>query len=138
MNSEQDVIQITISKRVLLAGLFVLIVGGALLTSGNPNAPLYAQRSPLSTPAQPSISITLETILLSYAERFQVIQFNPDAALQKVIFADGFVPNSGEFAFSQAGTTYIGQRAEKLENGEVRIYFVAEGDWGNVRYAVRP
>ena len=135
---QKDVIQITISKRALLALIAALLVGALLLATKGQAVPLQAQGSPLPTPTLQPISITLETILLSNGERFQVIQFNPDAALQKVIFADGFVPNSGEFSFQHAGAKYIGQRAEELAEGEVRIYFVTEGDWGNVRYTVRP
>jgi len=135
---QKEVIQITLSKRKVLALIAALLIGGSLLATSGQAVPLQAQRSPLPTPTRQLISITLETILLSNAERFQVIQFNPGAALQKVIFADGFVPNSGEFSFQQAGTKYVGQRAEELATGEVRIYFVVEGDWRNVQYAVRP
>jgi hypothetical protein len=67
----------------------------------------------------------------------QVIQFNPDAALQKRIFADGFVPNSGEFDITHQGVVYRGQRAERLDTGEVRVYYAAVGDWENVAYVVK-
>lgn len=80
----------------------------------------------------------LPTALLRAAEQNQVIQFNPDAALQKAIFADGLVPNSSEFRVTVAGDTYIGQRAEHLHTGEVRVYYVQEGDWANVQRVVRP
>ena len=49
---------------------------------------------------------------ITEGERKQVIQFNPTAALQKGIFADGFVPNSAEFTISVGGTPHAAQRAE--------------------------
>jgi hypothetical protein len=79
----------------------------------------------------------LEEALLIGAEDAQVIQFNPDAALQKAIFAAGFVPNSPEFGIELDDVVYVGQRAESLQNGEVRVYYCAVGDYGNVRYVVR-
>ncbi len=79
----------------------------------------------------------LDATLLSGGEQRQVIQFNPDAALQKRIFADGFVPNSAEFTADVGGVSYAGQRAENLASGVVRVYYVANGDWGSVRVAER-
>jgi hypothetical protein len=76
--------------------------------------------------------------LLTRAEQEQVIQFNPGAALQKRIFADGFVPNSPEFTLVFANVAYIGQRAENLASGAVRVYYVRSGDWGNVTFVQRP
>lgn len=70
-------------------------------------------------------------------EERQVMQFNPNAALQKWIFADGFVPNSGEFQQSVGGVTYSVQRAEHLQTGQVRAYYAAVGDWGNVAFVQR-
>ncbi len=81
---------------------------------------------------------TLERTLLAEGELHQVIQFNPDAALQKRIFADGFVPNSPEFALTFEGVPYICQRAEHMGTGEVRVYHVIVGDWGNVQFVSRP
>jgi hypothetical protein len=52
---------------------------------------------------------------LTEGEKNQLIQFNPNAALQKRIFADGFVPNSKEFGIQVSGTSYAAQRAENLE-----------------------
>ncbi len=72
--------------------------------------------------------------LVAEAQNKQVIQFNPNAALQKRIFADGFVPNSGEFSISSDGAQVTGQRAENLRNGRVRVYYVRNGDWGNVQF----
>lgn len=83
---------------------------------------------------RPPIEIpSFDKRLLSAAERRQVIQFNPTAALQKRIFADGFVPNSAEFEFEGN----MAQRAEHMGNGEVRAYYVPIGQWDKVQYVVR-
>lgn len=75
----------------------------------------------------------LHDLLLQEGKRCQVLQFNREAALQKRIFADGFVPNSTEFTLDQDGKQYIGQQAENLASGERRVYYVPVGDWGNVQ-----
>jgi hypothetical protein len=75
--------------------------------------------------------------LLQEAERRQVIQFNPGAALQKRIFAEGYVPNSGEFSVTAAGTNFTAQRAEHLGTGSVRVYFAVAGNWSNVQFVQR-
>ena len=75
--------------------------------------------------------------LLDEAERRQAIQFNPRAALQKAIFADGFVPNSGEFHLQLNWLTYTAQRAEDLGSGRVRVYYAISGQWNKVSYAER-
>ncbi len=79
----------------------------------------------------------LDDALVWHGQRKQVIEFNPGAALQKRIFADGFVPNSGEFKVQWTGQDYTAQRAEHLSSGEVRVYYVRSDDWNNVRYVVR-
>ena len=38
----------------------------------------------------------------------------------------------------ETGVTYICQRAEHLGTGEVRVYHVIVGDWGNVQFVSRP
>lgn len=80
---------------------------------------------------------SLREALLTEAERLQVIQFNPSAALQKAIFEASFVPNSPEFTVQWQGKTYVGQRAENLRSGEVRVYYCEEGNWGKVVYEKR-
>ena len=47
------------------------------------------------------------------------------------------MPNSPEFDLTYQGVQYIGQRAENLQTGEVRVYHVRVGDWGNVAYESR-
>ncbi|MFN8475937.1 MAG: hypothetical protein U0822_27425 [Anaerolineae bacterium] len=78
-----------------------------------------------------------EAGILAAGENAQVIQFNPNAALQKRMFGDGFVPNSSEFQMTLGGVTYIGQRGERLDTGEVRVYFVRDGDFSNVFWFTR-
>jgi hypothetical protein len=75
--------------------------------------------------------------LIAKGDLLQVIQFNPDAALQKRIFADNFVPNSSEFEEEDRGVSYVAQRAEHLGTGEVRVYYVPKGQWDQVAYVVR-
>lgn len=105
---------------------------------GQPNAhvteELWFERVTVPMPPE---DVDLDAALLRAGEAAQVIQFNPDAALQKHIFAAGFVPNSPEFSVTVEGQEYIGQRAEHLQSGEVRIYAAQRGDWENVFYVVR-
>lgn len=93
---------------------------------------------PADDATEPDEEHDLPTALVEEAEARQVMQFNPDAALQKAIFADGFVPNSEEFELEVADTTYVAQRAEHLATGKVRVYYVERGDWENVQHVVRP
>jgi hypothetical protein len=86
---------------------------------------------------KPEPDLALGAKLLAEAARAQVIQFNPRAALQKKIFADGFVPNSPEFHVEHNGVHYVAQRAEHLGTGQVRVYHVRQGDWGNVAHLRR-
>ena len=79
----------------------------------------------------------LDEALLWHGEAAQVIQFNPQAALQRAIFMDGFVPSSGEFTVDWHGRQYAAQRAEHLASGEVRVYFAQVGDWSNVQWVTR-
>lgn len=82
-------------------------------------------------------SATLDAHLLQRGEAEQRIQFNPGASLQQAIFRDGFVPNSPEFGANFEGTSYVAQRAERLSDGAVRVYFCEAGDFANVRVVER-
>ena len=82
-------------------------------------------------------SPTLHEAILSEAERQQVMQFNPDAALQRAIFTAGYTPNSPEFEIEHGEKRYAAQRAEHLASGVVRVYYAQMGDWGNVRFVER-
>jgi hypothetical protein len=81
---------------------------------------------------------SLPQALLWGGEQAQTMQLNPDAALQKRIFADGFVPNSPEFDVTFQGFDFVAQRAERLDTGAVRVYYCEVDDWANVRHVVRP
>jgi hypothetical protein len=80
----------------------------------------------------------LKNVFLAEAEAHQMIHFNPGAALQRHIFADGFVPNSPEFNVQIDGPQYRAQRAEHLGTGKVRVYYAQVPDWSNVRFVERP
>lgn len=85
-------------------------------------------------PEEPEPAASFEETLLAEAARKTLIKFNPRAALQRQIFADGFVPNSPEFEVEYGGRRYVAQAAEHLGTGEVRVYHVQEGDWANVAH----
>ena len=90
-------------------------------------------------PTPPSITTgvnpqVLRAALVAAGRANQSIHFNPGAAIQKRIFADGFVPNSAEFSVESGGLRYVGQQAEHLRTGEVRVYYVQEGLWDDVRF----
>lgn len=79
----------------------------------------------------------LRTVLLEAGAENQVIELNPDAALQKHLFADGFVPSSEEFRVTYAGQEYAAQRAEDLDSGEVRVYYAPVTNFNDVQYVTR-
>ena len=64
----------------------------------------------------------------------QLIFFNPEATIQRQIIQDGFVPNSGEFEMPFGQARYVGQQAEHLRTGEVRVYFVKRNQWHRVQW----
>lgn len=77
---------------------------------------------------------SLKEALAKEAQKAQVIQFNPKAALQRAIFAANFVPNSPEFDLEYNRVAYRAQRAEHLRTGEVRVYFAMVGQWDIVEW----
>lgn len=80
---------------------------------------------------------TLRDALVTTADKNQRIQFNKNAALQRVATSAGFVPNSPEFEVKFDKKTYIAQRCENLTSGEVRVYYCKKGDWNAVQYERR-
>ncbi len=68
--------------------------------------------------------------LLTEAAARQTLPINRQAALIKRIAADGFLPTSPEFPFDGL----IAQRAERLSDGKVRVYYVKTGDFANVKF----
>lgn len=77
---------------------------------------------------------TLPQALVQRGDAAQVLAFNKNAALQKVIFRDGFVPNSPEFTLPFEGKSYLAQRAENLDSGEVRVYYCEMGHFDKVEF----
>ena len=69
---------------------------------------------------------------LAEAEGEQVLRLNPGAALQKRIYADGFMPTSPEFYREWYDQQLVLQRAERLSDGAVRVYYAREGAWDAV------
>jgi murein DD-endopeptidase MepM/ murein hydrolase activator NlpD len=76
----------------------------------------------------------MRDLLLAQAETSGTIPFNPQAALQKQIFADGFCPDSLEFNLTQDATTYVAQRAENLTTGAVRVYYAPTTNFADVKF----
>lgn len=79
----------------------------------------------------------LGNFMLQKAEEHQVMKLNPSAALQKVILKDGFIPTSEEFQENYAGIDFVGQRAERLTDGAVRVYYCQAGQWDKVYHKER-
>lgn len=80
---------------------------------------------------------SLPQALIQKGNAAQVLQFNKNAALQKVIFRDNFVPNSPEFNLTFEGKTYLAQRAENLTSGEVRVYYCEMGHFDAVQFVTK-
>ena len=68
----------------------------------------------------------------------QIMRFNPEAAFQRKIFNDGFVPVSNEYRQEIEGQLYAAQVGEQLSSGERRVYFTEDGNWGNIRWINSP
>lgn len=89
-------------------------------------------------PPEPPTDETLSQHLWRVGEENQVIELNPGAAIQKVIFADGFVPVMGEYLTTYANQKYVVQVAEHLGTGERRTYYAIVPHWDNVMYITGP
>ena len=105
---------------------------------GNRHVCYYATYEWAMNEAAPAPSDGLASYLRALGQQAQLIQFNPAAALQRRIFADGFVPNSPEFAAHYEARDYVAQRAERLDDGTVRIYYVRVDDWSTIHYVESP
>lgn len=106
------------------------IIGGIGLPHGHHVSfeMVYQMRS--DDPVDPEPDGTFKEKLQIVAQAEQKVRFNPDAALQKRMFADGFIPNSNEFELDGR----VCQRGEKLDENLVRAYYVVKGDWNNVNF----
>jgi len=80
----------------------------------------------------------LDKFLWSEGTKQRVLSLNPNAALQKIIFRDGFVPVSSENQTSFKDQPYAIQAAEHIGTGETRVYYAAVGAWGDVRFVTSP
>jgi hypothetical protein len=73
----------------------------------------------------PPPSESLEEHIWNVSIEQQVMSLNPDAALQRVIFADGYVPVMSEFWTRYNNKEYALQAAEHLQTGD-RVVYTAE------------
>lgn len=87
--------------------------------------------------AAPAASAPLREALLKQANASQSIAFNTKAALQKQMFADGFLPNSQEFNLSQDGVPYVAQRGEDIKTGAVRVYYAPTTNFAAIKFVER-
>jgi hypothetical protein len=104
-----------------------------------PGAPLTAILGALRAAAPapvPVPGVVLADALRTAGAAAQKIRLNKGAAVQEAIARDGFVPTSNEFELVHAGARYIGQRAEHLTTGAVRVYHCRAGDWGHVEAVI--
>ena len=105
------------------------MVGGT-----NHEGPLHGVWS--LTPVTPVFG-TLREALLWHGAANQAIELNPDAALQRVINSAGMQITSDEFRVEFGGAVYVCQRAERLSDGAVRVYYAELGRWDDVRFETR-
>lgn len=100
----------------------------------NHSGPLHAVF--ILTPVVPDLS-TIQEAMLYWAAREQVLQLNPEAALQKALLRDGYIATSPEFDVEHGGKLWTGQRAERQDNGAVRVYWVERNKWDTVYHVDR-
>ena len=67
----------------------------------------------------------------------QTISLNPSAALQKAIYADGFVPVETEWWEDFGDGKHAFMAAENLSTGVRRLYYAPEGEWNNVKWYIK-
>ena len=106
-------------------------------TDGPGGVSNQAQINFIATSSVTPSTSTFDREIVAAADFAQLIQLNKDAALQKRILADGFVPTSNEVRFEHDEKLYIVQRAEHLSTGQVRAYYCPWADFNNVKYVVR-
>jgi murein DD-endopeptidase MepM/ murein hydrolase activator NlpD len=89
-------------------------------------------------PTDPEPGETLQEHLWSVSIEQQTISLNPNAALQKAIFADDFVPVMSEYWTRYDEDDYAEMAAEHLGTGERRVYYARVPEWTNVQWTVDP
>ena len=80
---------------------------------------------------------SLDDAIRGEADGRQCISLNPEAALQRAIAEDGFVPVENEFRYTWSQGPYFQkpmmlQKAEDLETGEARVYWCDFGNWETI------
>lgn len=93
---------------------------------------------PVPPPPPPGGNPMFDVEILEEAGRRQVIQLQPDAALQKAIEAAGFWPTSPEYRQQTTKGLVMALRAEHPRTGEVRVYWCPWGKWSEVAFVRRP
>jgi len=111
--------------------------GGVVVQPVTPPQPPVAPAAPPATSPATGVDPVLRASLVAAGRANQKMQFNPNAAIQKRIVADGFVPNSQEFSLDVGGKRHTGQQAEHLGTGEVRVYYVQDRLWDDVQFVGR-
>lgn len=81
--------------------------------------------------------VAFEPLLKEKGDAHQVLQLNPEAALQQAMFNNDYSPTSPEFEFEHTNDfgltqTWVGQRTENLWDGDVRYFAVVKGQWDYV------
>lgn len=81
--------------------------------------------------------VAFEPLLKEKGDAHQVLQLNPEAALQQAMFNNDYAPNSPEFEFEHTndfGLTqiWVAQRSENLWDGDVRYFCAVKGQWDNI------
>lgn len=80
--------------------------------------------------------MSLENYLWNHSLDTQAISLNPDAALQRAVVADGFVPVSSEVWVTWGDERYAYMTGESLvEAGLRRVYYARVPEW-NVVYVI--
>lgn len=83
------------------------------------------------------IPAVLEQVMAIAADENQIVHLDSNASLQKQMQADGFVPTSNEYGVTHDGKTYMAQRADHPDTGEVRVYYSDVADAKAVQHVGR-
>jgi len=81
---------------------------------------------------------TAAQILKSNGDSQQVIELNPDAAIQKAMLENDFAPTSPEYESQTPNSDgsewekWVAQRGERLDTGEVMYFGCKNGDFATV------
>jgi len=79
-------------------------------------------------------TVNWQQILWDESVERQAIELNPTAALQAKIFSTGYVPVESEFWRNVDGTQYACQAAERLSDGNRRVYYAIVPQWDKVSW----